>query len=366
MGRPAKDLTGKQIGYWTIVCREGSTTTGKIQPLWKVRCVCGTEKILDSGTLRINGSRSCGCKTKELYRQAVIDDLTGRVFGRLTVIGLDQDSTSRELRWVCRCTCGTEKSISRSNLVKGTIISCGCYKKEITDKNRFKDESNKVYGRLTVIERAYKNEKDEWYWHCICSCGNETCVKGSHLRSGEIQSCGCLADEMRLKAITTHGLTHTAEYKRIQGRKRNQKEKYLDTDWDVEKEVFLRMIFPKCVVCDITEQEHLEKYGTSLQLDHIRPLTKGFGLSVSNATILCQHHNRFKSDKNMEDLPEDMWIKILQASELFQHEWEVSQQHKAMHEALLLEEEIFNNLWQKYENAAEAEKRYWQGLSKEY
>lgn len=36
-------------------------------------------------------------------------------------------------------------------------------------------------------------------WKCVCSCGNETIVAGSDLRSGHTKSCGCLSDESRRK-----------------------------------------------------------------------------------------------------------------------------------------------------------------------
>ena len=52
-----------------------------------------------------------------------------------------------------------------------------------------KNETGNVYGKLTVIEFAYL--KREIYWLCKCECGNTTTVRGSHLRSGQIFSCGC-------------------------------------------------------------------------------------------------------------------------------------------------------------------------------
>jgi hypothetical protein len=32
-------------------------------------------------------------------------------------------------------------------------------------------------------------------WHCKCTCGNEKDVRGSNLRNGNVQSCGCLKKE---------------------------------------------------------------------------------------------------------------------------------------------------------------------------
>lgn len=59
-----------------------------------------------------------------------IPDLTGNVYGRLTVLG--NDPNSRE-NVICQCSCENQtiKSINRYNLMKGSVQSCGCLQKEI-------------------------------------------------------------------------------------------------------------------------------------------------------------------------------------------------------------------------------------------
>ena len=57
-----------------------------------------------------------------------------------------------------------------------------------------KDESGKVYGYLTVIDRNTdpKNVKDgRAMWNCLCKCGNTCIVSGRLLREGHTTSCGC-------------------------------------------------------------------------------------------------------------------------------------------------------------------------------
>jgi hypothetical protein len=58
------------------------------------------------------------------------------------------------------------------------------------------------FGMLLVIERAGKEKHGTALWKAECECGQETIVRGAHLRSGRIMSCGCLMGN------TTHG--HTA------------------------------------------------------------------------------------------------------------------------------------------------------------
>ena len=52
------------------------------------------------------------------------------------------------------------------------------------------DETNKVYGKLTVLEYAGKNKHGLNMWKCRCECGNIVNVVGSALRNHHTKSCG--------------------------------------------------------------------------------------------------------------------------------------------------------------------------------
>lgn len=52
-------------------------------------------------------------------------DLAGRVFGRLTVVrrdGSDRDGA----RWLCKCLCGSDRTVPGVRLRSGHTRSCGC------------------------------------------------------------------------------------------------------------------------------------------------------------------------------------------------------------------------------------------------
>lgn len=62
-----------------------------------------------------------------------MEDLTGRVFGRWTVLGLDAErSIGRRKYWKCQCCCElkTIKSVRQDGLKSGKNSSCSCYNKE--------------------------------------------------------------------------------------------------------------------------------------------------------------------------------------------------------------------------------------------
>lgn len=52
--------------------------------------------------------------------------LTGLVFGRLTVIAFAGVGADYATTWLCRCECGNEKVVIGKNLTAGRTRSCGC------------------------------------------------------------------------------------------------------------------------------------------------------------------------------------------------------------------------------------------------
>lgn len=75
----------------------------------------------------------------------VKNDLTGRRFGRLTVIGIDDRGTRKSYFW-CQCDCGNMKSVRSDSLIAGAIRSCGCMKKEQDRINLEANHSHKMSG----------------------------------------------------------------------------------------------------------------------------------------------------------------------------------------------------------------------------
>lgn len=53
------------------------------------------------------------------------------------------------------------------------------------------DMTGRTFGYLTVIRQDGKNQWDQPMWLCRCRCGTEKTIRGSVLRSGHSNSCGC-------------------------------------------------------------------------------------------------------------------------------------------------------------------------------
>lgn len=71
-------------------------------------------------------------------------DLTGRKFGRLTVMYLTDEKYKRCSVWHCKCDCSNELNVATNRLTSGNTKSCGCLKRDLDSLggNRKKDFNN--------------------------------------------------------------------------------------------------------------------------------------------------------------------------------------------------------------------------------
>lgn len=115
-------------------------------------------------------------KIKKLHPDAVIpipkhiEDIRGRHFGRLTVIGYAGVQNQKSV-WLCVCDCGKETLSVRGQLTSGIKKSCGCLALEVRKRSR-----------SSVLTHC------DW-------CGKEIRVKKSHYDKGGRNYCNqkCLA-----------------------------------------------------------------------------------------------------------------------------------------------------------------------------
>lgn len=83
-------------------------------------------------------------------------DLTGRTFGRLTVISkLEKDKWSQTF-WACRCACGHMKNINGASLRNGLTQSCGCLQAERASAALAKTKRKHGYAPRGVPSREYR------------------------------------------------------------------------------------------------------------------------------------------------------------------------------------------------------------------
>ena len=180
----AKDLTNQRFGRLTAICRveDHVSCSGKHSVQWKCLCDCNRETVVTSAELLRGKTKSCGlCDIGEKYSSSVIKgdngrlypDLTGMVFGRLTVIGRAESrekNGTKVLMWKCRCSCGNPEPVNVTGIYlrNGITRSCGCLQEEMnvefgTSKklfNRYEWKENYVIGYTGKDEPFYIDKQD--------------------------------------------------------------------------------------------------------------------------------------------------------------------------------------------------------------
>lgn len=116
---PKDDLTGRKFRMLTVV---RFVRRDRRDTMWLVACDCGAE-ITVRGT-RLRGEQvSCGCH-RLAQMEADVAGMIGQSFGRLVVIARVRDADGKP-SWLCRCSCGNERTFSTAALRSEDATSCG-------------------------------------------------------------------------------------------------------------------------------------------------------------------------------------------------------------------------------------------------
>lgn len=129
--RDYPSLIGQRYGKLVVEQQMPSTANG--QRRWLCKCDCGGAHIATTNNLKSGRTTNCGCKKSP--------DLTGKVFGRLTVLGRSDKRNSRGARttptWECRCECGTVTYKATDTLTNPNTSMCAsCAAKYAASKAR--------------------------------------------------------------------------------------------------------------------------------------------------------------------------------------------------------------------------------------
>lgn len=135
---------------------------GKKRIMYECICDCGNKCKALGESLKVGDKKSCGCLQKV--------NLANKKFGRLTVIKRDGTQTysngNKSSTWLCRCDCGNYKVVAYPNLVNGGIVSCGCRRAEIFNKQTHGKSKTRLYAMWAGIKSRcyYKNNISYKYY----------------------------------------------------------------------------------------------------------------------------------------------------------------------------------------------------------
>lgn len=208
--------------------------------------------------------------------------MIGKTFNKLTILSVNKDRTGKGRKYYnCLCKCGNETVVRSDQIRSGHTKSCGCLKvshmKSVSNNNVI-DLIGKKFGGLTVISESTRRASGKvgnYFWKCKCSCGNETTVRSSYLRSGQVLSCGCYHKEL------VNGVSNP-NFKPIltdQHRKRTRNQLYGSSQSTFRNRVLKRDNFT-CQLCYRKENlvaHHLNSYDKHVDVR----------FDVANGVTLC-------------------------------------------------------------------------------
>jgi hypothetical protein len=129
-------------------------------------------------------------------------DLTGRQFGKFTVLAREPSGRDRKTRWLVLChQCHKQIVVSQDTLVKGRTKQCGCF-----------NLAGRRFGRLLVLARWSHLQRGPTHYICVCDCGTFLVKPALYLTSGDTSSCGCYRKEVMAKKQRRHGMRWIPEY----------------------------------------------------------------------------------------------------------------------------------------------------------
>ena len=266
------EMIGDKYGRWTVLEENVTHTNKNKNHHFLCRCDCGEVRILDKNNLVNGKTRSCGCLKRELRK----NDLSGKVFGILTVlyeVGLNKHNA---FLWKCLCKCGNEVVYSSNMLNVGDAKSCGCTKQADLIGERF--------GKLTVTSKK-GIENTQVVWLCKCDCGNETTATTNMLNSEGKISCGC---------ARINGEVVRSEKRRVRARinchiRRCRVLNSNGSHTHIQIQELLVKQKHKCANC----KSNIKK---CYEIDHIIPISKLGDNDIYNIQLLCRPCNVRKNN----------------------------------------------------------------------
>lgn len=189
----ALELIGRRFERLLVLSRAGKDNQGRLT--WICRCACGTLKVVRGSHLKDGQVKSCGCLSQE-WKPPLFENLVGRQFERLTVLSRHQNDKHGGATWLCRCSCGAEKIIGSSPLLREDTRSCGCLSRESAisrNKTRVGPKNSFWKGGITPIGIKIRGSDEYKNWRtAVFNRDNFTCqdcgVRGCKLQAHHIKS----------------------------------------------------------------------------------------------------------------------------------------------------------------------------------
>lgn len=168
-------------------------------------------------------------------------------------------------------------------------------------KNNKKElRPNEKFNRLTVLKFSHSDKRWRKWYVAKCDCGREKTVMGSAIVSGNTQSCGCLAKEIKQsRRISKHHSDITAV---ILGYKRHAEGRGFE--WLLSRSFVEILIKKNCFYCG-SEPSNIKKtknsVGDGLAYSGIDRIDSEKNYTENNVVACCKICNYAKSNMTIDE-----------------------------------------------------------------
>ena len=144
-----QNIVGQRYGKLVVLEELGDNKV-------RCRCDCGNETVVSKGALKRGQIVSCGCR-----RRILASYMVGGVKSKYTTeymlkhkFGMLQPIHAMEngLKYLCICDCGKAKIVRRNDLTSGNVSSCGC------KRTNARSAVGRRNGHLVIIKELGGNK----------------------------------------------------------------------------------------------------------------------------------------------------------------------------------------------------------------
>ena len=138
------DISGMRSGRLTAIERTSEKRHGSY--LWRCKCDCGGEILVETYRIKKQLTKSCGCGRKQKH----MAEIEGKKFSSLTAVKRTEKKRGSSYLWECRCDCGNTVYVTANSLLSGNTKSCGCIRKN--NIRQMHEKKGIITDHVTLVE----------------------------------------------------------------------------------------------------------------------------------------------------------------------------------------------------------------------
>ncbi len=145
--------------------------------------------------------------------------MLGKRYGLLTVVAQVEEHREPGRHWLCRCDCGGSIVASTARLNKGAPTSCGCQRYPDLSGQVF----GRLTVLRRSERRAPRGARTVPLWECRCECGNLTYKPTDALKNHDVSMCRACADKLHCsKAQAKAGYVSGTQLSKLRSERPNR------------------------------------------------------------------------------------------------------------------------------------------------